>query len=63
MKKIFTTMLLTLCAFIGLNAQKFEFRMNGEPVDDGETVIDDISCADVSYPAFVSDLKKLGGLA
>ena len=38
MKKIFTTMLLTLCAFIGLNAQKFEFRMNGEPVDDGETV-------------------------
>ena len=28
---------------------------------EGETVIDDISCADVSYPAFVSDLRKLGG--
>ena len=30
-------------------------------IADGETVIDDISCADVSYPAFVLDLKKLGG--
>lgn len=38
MKKIFTTLLLTLCAFICLNAQKFEFRMNGDPVVDGETV-------------------------
>jgi 5-enolpyruvylshikimate-3-phosphate synthase len=30
-------------------------------IADGKTVIDDISCADVSYPAFVLDLKKLGG--
>lgn len=28
---------------------------------DGLTEIDDISCADVSYPAFVRDLKSLGG--
>ena len=28
---------------------------------EGDTIIDDISCADVSYPAFVSDLRKLGG--
>ena len=28
---------------------------------EGKTIIDDISCADVSYPAFVSDLRKLGG--
>lgn len=30
-------------------------------IAEGETVIDDISCADVSYPAFVSDLQTLGG--
>ncbi len=30
-------------------------------IADGDTIIDDISCADVSYPAFVSDLQKLGG--
>ena len=30
-------------------------------IAEGETIIDDITCADVSYPAFVSDLQKLGG--
>ncbi|MDO5843550.1 MAG: 3-phosphoshikimate 1-carboxyvinyltransferase [Methanocorpusculum sp.] len=28
---------------------------------EGETVVDDIDCAAVSYPGFVSDIKKLGG--
>lgn len=38
MKKIFTSVLFAMCAFIGLSAQSFEFRMNGEKVEDGATV-------------------------
>ncbi len=30
-------------------------------IAEGETIIDDISCADVSYPAFVRDIHTLGG--
>ena len=35
MKKIFTSFLFAACALIGLNAQSFEFRMNGEKVAEG----------------------------
>lgn len=38
MKKIFTSVLFAMCAFVGLSAQSFEFRMNGEKVADGATV-------------------------
>ena len=38
MKKIFTSFLFAAFAIIGLNAQSFEFRMNGEKVADGATV-------------------------
>lgn len=38
MKKIFTSFLFAACALIGLNAQSFEFRMNGEKVAEGATV-------------------------
>jgi len=38
MKKIFTSILFATCALLGLNAQSFEFRMNGEKVADGATV-------------------------
>ena len=38
MKKIFTSFLFAAFALIGLNAQSFEFRMNGEKVADGATV-------------------------
>ena len=38
MKKIFTSIIFATCALLGLNAQSFEFRMNGEKVADGATV-------------------------
>lgn len=31
-------------------------------IAESDTIIDDMACADVSYPQFVSDIRKLGGV-